>query len=118
MSIITSGSSIIVIDGRSGYADFINGHYDIEAGIIHDEHPVYRKTEPIPGGNGSSSGRYLYLYYHNQHHAWALSLNLGSNGIIAFTVSQAASPEGLRDAVWKVANRYQEFIEDDQVKCG
>jgi hypothetical protein len=111
------GSSIIVIDGRAGYADFINGYYDIEAGIIHDEHPVYRKTRAIPGGNGSSSGRYLYLYYHNQHRAWALSQNLGSNGIIAYTESLAATPEALRGSVWKVANRYQEFIEDERVTC-
>ena len=112
-----AASSIIVVAGRVGFADFINGHYDIETGIIHDDHPAYRKTVPIPSGRGNASGRYLYLYYHAGHQAWAISQSLGSNGVIAFTYSTAETPEILRGVMWKVANRYGEFLDDDQVTC-
>ena len=100
-----------------GYADFINGFYDVEVGMIHDEHPVYRKTTTTPTATNSSLEHYLYLYYHAQQEAWAIAQNVGSNGVIAYAPSAAATAESLKGAIWKVANRYQEFIDDDQVTC-
>ena len=112
-----AASSIVVISGRAGFADFINGHYDLESGVIHDGHPAYRKTTPIPSGCGAASGRFLHLFYHSGHNAWAVSQNLGSNGVIAYALSSADTPESLRGARWKVSNRYGEFIEDAEVTC-
>ena len=108
---------MVVVAGRAGFADFINGHYDLEVGIIHDDHPAYRKTTPIPSGCGNASGRFLHLFYHSGHNAWAISQSLGSNGVIAFTLTTAETPELLRGARWKVSNRYGEFIEDTEVTC-
>ena len=105
------------MSGRTGYAEFINGFYELEVGVVHDERPSYRSAGPIAGLKGNSA-RYLYMYYNSQNQAWAISQNLGSNGIIAFAVSQASTPENLRGATWRVANHYGEFIQDDNVTCG
>ena len=107
-----------MVQGRQGYGDFINGHYDVEAGILHDEHPVYRKTTTITSGNGVASGRYLFLFYNSNNQAWAIAQNLGSTNIFAYASRSCETPETLQGVVWKVANQYKEFIDDEQVSCG
>ena len=104
-----------MIEGRIGFADFINGYYDLEIGVLNDQHPVYKHTLPIaaPGTNG----RHLYLYYHGQNQAWVVSQTLGSNGIIAYTPVSAPDAGKLKDATWHVANAYGEFVADPKLSC-
>ena len=73
--LLHSGTSTVVVAGRIGYAEFINGFYELQVGVVHDERPAYRSAIPISGLRGSSA-RYLHMYYITQNQAWAISQNL------------------------------------------
>lgn len=61
--VFADGSATVIIRGRTGFADFINGHYDGQVGTMHAGLPTYRHTFGIGEGYGDASVCCSPLYY-------------------------------------------------------
>ena len=106
----------MIISGRVGFADFINGHFDAQVGILNDGLPTYVHEYTV-GGHTALAGSQLYLYFSRKNGSWAISQELGGEGIVAYCRSQALRPE-LVEEPWFISDVRGNFLIDDHVRCG
>lgn len=109
----------VVVSGRSGYASFINGHYDSVLQFIGGR-PTYKCAHVIQNTEeykyGPNVGKPLFLFYHSTNECWVISQLLGGDHIIAYCEGDMARPEQLED-VWHVAGSTGDFDADGSVAC-
>ena len=109
----------MVVSGRSGYASFINGHYDSVLQFIGGR-PTYKCAHVIQNTEeykyGPNVGKPLFLFYHSTNECWVISQLLGGDHIIAYCDGDMARPEQLED-VWHVAGSTGDFDADGSVAC-
>eukprot|EP00045_Choanoeca_perplexa_P012998 m.144744 g.144744 ORF g.144744 m.144744 type:complete len:1060 (+) comp16206_c0_seq1:114-3293(+) len=107
----------VVLRGRQGHADCINGRYTQEDHQEHDGNPIFRHTTPIPPGYSSDSGKRLYLVYHDDNDAWAISTELGSLDVLAYVMGDVfdANAYLYDDATWYVSNGQGDYEADPNI---
>ena len=101
--------------GRRGFADFINGQYAEQSGIYFDGRAVFKRTYTTEAGYSQPTSKDLFLFFHAENGAWAISHHMGARGIVAFTNSRADRPSDIR-GVWKVTTRDGHFNADEHVR--
>ena len=113
-----AGRGDVILSGRVGHAECINGTYHILRGQSHDKHPVFVHASPIPEGF-SDSGKNLHMFYHQENDAWAVSTDLGSLDVLAYILGNVLHPQApptlLASAVWNVSNGAGDYEEDPAV---
>eukprot|EP00730_Choanoeca_flexa_P019040 TRINITY_DN9285_c0_g1_i4.p1 TRINITY_DN9285_c0_g1~~TRINITY_DN9285_c0_g1_i4.p1 ORF type:complete len:874 (+),score=226.91 TRINITY_DN9285_c0_g1_i4:141-2762(+) len=98
----------LVIEGRIGHADFINGHYDLQNKSLNGK-PVFKSQNTVPDGYDKAEGSSVYLYFHADNDAWVISHKVKSLDVIAFAPSHIKN-------IWHVANGEGAFVPDPTVK--
>jgi hypothetical protein len=101
--------------GRRGFADFINGQYAEQDGLYFDGHAVFKRTYTTEAGYSQPTSKDLFMFFHAENGAWAISHHMGSRGIVAYTNSRADRPSDIR-GVWKVTTRDGHFTADEHVR--
>lgn len=101
--------------GRRGFADFINGQYVEQDGTFYDSHAVFKRTYTTDDGYAQPTSKDLFLFFHAENGAWAISHYMGARGIVSYVNSRADRPSDIR-GVWKVTTRDGHFVADDNVR--
>eukprot|EP00049_Salpingoeca_infusionum_P018421 m.357169 g.357169 ORF g.357169 m.357169 type:complete len:862 (+) comp17737_c0_seq1:530-3115(+) len=99
---------ILIVAGRRGHADFINGQYNHQEGTVAGK-PFYCSDHTIPEGYEEAEGYQLYLYFHEENDAWVISHVLNELDVIAY------APTHLKNT-WYVATGKGTFLPDPTVK--
>eukprot|EP00045_Choanoeca_perplexa_P014142 m.164602 g.164602 ORF g.164602 m.164602 type:complete len:874 (-) comp16584_c0_seq1:1668-4289(-) len=103
-----SADKTLLVTGRDGHADFINGQYDLQAEALNGK-PVFKCQTNIPEGYDKAEGSDVYLYFHADNDAWVITHMLNSLDVIAFAPSHIKN-------IWHVSNGEGAFIPDPTVK--
>ncbi|EGD80853.1 hypothetical protein PTSG_01439 [Salpingoeca rosetta] len=118
-STMPSASSDIVISGRLGHASCINGEYVKLDGAMHDGKEVFRHREPIPPGFSENSGRFLHLAFYESNDAWAISTQLGSLDVVAYTLGDVLNPTHVAmmgPPLWYISSGEGQYEPDERVQ--
>lgn len=76
----TSIRSSVVILGRVGSCDFINGTYDEDKKLRKEDGcPVFARAEPVPDNEQP-----LLLFHDAVAEAWCLAFEVGSRAVVAY----------------------------------
>eukprot|EP00730_Choanoeca_flexa_P000277 TRINITY_DN10127_c0_g1_i1.p1 TRINITY_DN10127_c0_g1~~TRINITY_DN10127_c0_g1_i1.p1 ORF type:complete len:1081 (+),score=238.98 TRINITY_DN10127_c0_g1_i1:101-3343(+) len=110
--------AFVKLSGRQGHADCINGRYVQTDDEQHDDRPVFRHDTPIPAGYSSDSGKRLWLVYHEDNDAWAISTELGSLDVLAYVMGDIFNPNAYLydDATWYVSNGQGDYEADANIR--
>eukprot|EP00043_Microstomoeca_roanoka_P017554 m.183735 g.183735 ORF g.183735 m.183735 type:complete len:1207 (+) comp16659_c0_seq2:192-3812(+) len=114
----TDISGDVIIAGRVGHGNCINGQYVLLDAIQHDGKEVFRHLQPIPPGFSENSGRYLHLAYYESNDAWAISTQLGSLDVIAYTLGDILNPAHtlmLGRPLWYISSGEGQYEADENV---
>lgn len=119
---IPVAESTVIVSGRKGYADFINGHYVAvpQKSYVHGTTPVYQHTVPVNDPENmypNLAGKHVYMFFHDDNRAWAVSHIAGSHEILAYVQGSQMRPH-LVDGSWHVVASDGQFEVDVEVKCG
>lgn len=112
-----SVNSSMVIMGRRGFAEIVNGLYEPHF-ITHDGHPTFRRQAQSLDGSGA---RDLFLFYHGKNDAWAIGEEIGSRNIVGYAPNRPGHRAHLPSQIlsnWFVANESGQFVEDRRLTCG
>ncbi|EDQ91568.1 uncharacterized protein MONBRDRAFT_23600 [Monosiga brevicollis MX1] len=101
-----------------GHASCINGAYALLPDTLHDERPVFRHLDPIPDGFSEESGKHLFVVYHRDNDAWAISTELGSLDVLAYVMNDVLDSTAhiFDNATWYVSNGEGSYDADPEVQ--
>eukprot|EP00056_Hartaetosiga_gracilis_P013581 m.226118 g.226118 ORF g.226118 m.226118 type:complete len:865 (+) comp13863_c5_seq4:6572-9166(+) len=103
-----NADNTLIVDGRVGHADFINGKYTKEEELVNNK-PAFRSDHFVPEEYESAAGCSLYIYFHEDNDAWVISHELNSLDVLAYCPSHIKN-------IWHVATGKGPFVPDPTVK--
>lgn len=115
--VIVGKKITVVLSGRTGHADYINGHYDLQEGAQHEGHPTFKHVYGTSPGFGPERGKNLFLFFDVGERAWTIAHDLSGRQPLARCHGEAPRPDK-SDSPWRVLNKDGSLSQDPSVRCG